>query len=437
MSPNEQKLVLFIDDEPDLLELAQILLEAQDDFVVVTARDGRRALRLLDAFEPDVIVTDMMMPVLDGFGFLREYKARGMAAPVIATSAFEPYLEHARALGAEAVLPKPFETASLIPLIREVAARKRTAGPHPRPTTGEEAAEEHRRLHAILDMGLDQPAPEPGLHRFIDEVAAFFDVPVALISVVTTDRQFWTAGCGIPEDLAVSRGTPREESFCTHAVAARAALVVQDTLDHPFFHHNVLVETRGLRFYAGVPLIARHGEALGTLCLLDFQARHFTHTDLEILSVFGRRVLAVIEWRERTASPEIPQGAFRYLEYLDRDLDIFGAAGFRDVACIEAARSVEAGIPIACVVLAVPLRRLREVAESLRERYPRSLVGRLGHARLGWLCPALTAGQAREAALALAGPHGFAEAVDLGQYAGAVRTALKNVEQTLGDAGLA
>jgi GAF domain-containing protein len=62
-------------------------------------------------------------------------------------------------------------------------------------------------------------------------------------------------------------------------VAARAALVVQDTLDNPFFRDNILVRAKGLRFYAGVPLISRHGEALGTLCVLDQHARTFTHKD--------------------------------------------------------------------------------------------------------------------------------------------------------------
>ena len=432
MVDDERTLVLLVEDDADLLEMEQVLLEMQGDFVVVTARDGRHALNLLDAMEPDIVVTDIMMPVLDGFGFLREYERRGHTAPVIAVSAFAPYLDHARALGADAVLLKPFEPDALVALIRwRLADRRQAESPH-LATPDEEA-----RLRAILDLNLDQPAPEPALQRFMDEVAAYFEVPIALISVVTADRQLWTAGCGIPEDLAEARGTPRQESFCTHAVAARAALVVQDTLDNPFFRDNVLVKTRGLRFYAGVPLIARHGEALGTLCLIDFHARPFTHKDLELLSVFGRRVLAAIEQREHTASPDIPPGAFRYLEYFDHDLEIFGAAGFLDLAVVEAARAVETGTSLACVVLAVPLRRLREITDALRARHPHSLLGRLGQARLGWLVPGLSADQAREDALAIAAPHAFVEALDLSGYAGAVPTMLHSLEQSLGDAGLA
>lgn len=434
MMRNQIKLILFVDDDPDLRELGQMLLETQEDLVVISARDGQRALRLLDVIEPDLIVTDLMMPVLDGFGFLRAYKTRPETVPVIAMSAFEPYLEQALQLNADAILPKPFESVRLIKLVRQLLAGQKPAEPLPSPPP----RGEDERLRAILDLRLDQPAPEPDLQRFVDEVAAYFEVPVALFSIVTHDRQFWTAGCGIPEDLAASRGTPRQESFCTHSVVARAALIVQDTLENPFFRDNVLVATRGLRFYAGVPLIRRHGEALGTLCILDFKARHFTHKDLELLSVFGRRVLAALEWRERAMSPDIPPGAFQHLEYVDQELGIFSASGFRELAVVEAARGTEADIPVACVALAVPLRRLREATDLLRSRHPRSLIGRLGHARLGWLVPGIAATEAHEEALATAGPHAFAEAADLSGYPGtAVVASLDALAQALGDAGLA
>lgn len=434
MVHTQGKLVLFIDDDPDLLDLGQMLLETQEDLVVVGAQDGQRALRLLDVIEPDLVVTDLMMPILDGFGFLRAYKARPGTAPVIATSAFGPYLDHALQLGADTILPKPFESATLIKLVRQLLDRHEPEPPPPPLLLGNE----EERLRAILELRLDQPAPEPELQRFTDDIAAYFDVPIALVSVVTRDRQFWTVGCGIPEDLTASRGTPRQQSFCTHATVARAALVVQDTLDNPFFRDNPLVETRGLRFYAGVPLIRRHGEALGTLCILDLQARHFTHKDLELLSIFGRRVLAAIEWREHLMSPNIPQGAFQNLDFVDQELGIFSAAGFRELAVVEAARGTEADSPVACVALAVPLRRLQEVVDLLRSGHPRSLLGRLGHTRLAWLVHGLAVSEAREQALAISGPHAFVEAADLSGHGGVAVTALLDMlAQSLGDAGLA
>lgn len=430
-----RKLVVLVDDDDDTREIERFLLEAEGDFAVVTASDGRSALNLLDRIEPDVIVTDLVMPILDGFGFLREYRAQGGTVPILAASALEPYLDRALQMGADAILHKPFEAISFIDVVRGLCTGRERAEEPPAPHVAPET--ESQRLRAILALDLDQPTAEAGLEQFMKEVAAYFEVPTALISVVTMDRQFWTAGCGIPEDLVEARGTPREISFCTHAVAARAALIVQDTLDNPFFRDNVLVKTRGLRFYAGVPLISRHGEALGTLCLLDERARTFTHKDLELLTVFGRRVLATLEWREYSMTPIIPRSAFNHMEYLDRELQIFGAAGFRDLAIVEAARGIEAGIPVACVALAVPFRRLHEIVESLKARYLRSLIGRLGQARLGWIVPGHSAAQVREVALEIASTHSFAEAVDLSRYIGATRSVLYDLEQALGDAGLA
>lgn len=432
MQPRERILVLLVEDEPDLMELEQMVLE-DEGFLVVTARDGERALRLLDVVRPSVIVTDLMMPVLDGFGLIERCRERSETVPMIAISSFEGYLARALELGAAGAVPKPLDIGQLVRHIDRAVASEPAPPLSPSVTAEDEAA----RLGAVLDLALDQPAAEPSLQRFIDVVARNFGVPIALLSAITQDQQFWSASCGLPADMAEEGGGPRGESFCTHAVAARAALVVQDTVANPFFRDNPLVTDRGLRFYAGVPLIARHGEALGTLCLLDYQAHRFTHFDLELLTVFGNRVLAELEWREHRRSPEIPRGAFRYLDYVDTDLNVFGKLGFEEIAEVEGARAAELKIPIACAVMAVPYRRLETLVQELTSRSPVGLVGRLGHARIGWIVPGQTSQQARAEARELAGPHGFAAAVELGRFSHDVRTALRQLEADLGDAGLA
>jgi hypothetical protein len=213
--------------------------------------------------------------------------------------------------------------------------------------------------------------------------------------------------------------------------------VVQDTRDNPFFRDNPLVQGRGVRFYAGVPLFGRHGEAVGTLCVLDYGPRTFGHLDLELLSAFGRCVLGAFEWRERRASPAIPEAAFRYLQLLDEELEIFGKRGFTDLAAVEGARASALHEQLTCVALAVPMRRLEEAIASLRARQRFTIIGRLGHARLGWLVRDMSVEEAREAALEAGGPHAFAEAVRLDLRPDAIPAALAELEASLGDAGLA
>ena len=111
---------------------------------------------------------------------------------------------------------------------------------------------------------------------------------------------------------------------------------------------------------------------------------------------------------------------------------------FSDLAVVEGSRAAEYRQPVACVALAVPARRLSEVVGRLKARPEGGILGRLGHARLGWLVPGLSVDQARAAALeASNSPHTFVEAVQLERYAGAIRTGLFQLELALGDAGLA
>lgn len=437
--------VLLIDDEPDLRDLAQTALE-DADMVVVPASDGARALRILERMKPDVIVTDLMMPVLDGFGFLAAYeKLDGQKAPVVATSSFEPYLDRAEDAGASAVLAKPYSAKGLVDTVRRVVAQQKqepapivSAPPQSSVPPVHNGENEANRLLALRDLRLDEPAPEQRLHDFVVEVAQHFDVPIALISVVDATLQYWVAGCGVaPDEAGRNYAGPREKSFCTHAVAARAALVVQDSLRNPFFRDNPVVKERGFRFYAGVPLISRHGEAVGTLCLLDKQPRKFTHADLELLSLFANRVLSALEWREKRAAPEIPDSAFRFLQYYDDELGVFGKAAFQDLAIVEAARAAEDRHRLVCVALAAPHRHLGAIAEALASARPRTIVGRLDHARLGWLVPGVTVAEAKQMALDVAGAHAFAEGTQLDRYAGAIPTILEKLETSLGDAGLA
>jgi DNA-binding response OmpR family regulator len=426
--------VLLIEDEPDLCELLQMRLE-QERFLVVTARDGARALKLLTLVVPDVIVTDLMMPVLDGFEFLKRYRLQvSTPAPIVAISALEPYAHKALELGADAAFIKPIDFPRMMETIRKLAAHQQEGAPSPGTP---QLIDEANRMRQIFDLKLDVVAPEPALHELTQLIAAHFNVPVALISIVTEERQFWTAGCGIPADLATERGTLRRESFCTHAVASRAALVVQDTRDNPFFKDNPFVTQRGLRFYAGVPLFGRHGEAVGTMCLLDYAPRMFTHFDLEVLGVFGRCVLSMFEHREHGSAPEIPEGAFRYLELMDHELDVFGKRGFFDLAVVEGARAAAVTQPLICVALAVPARRLKDTVATLRARKHYGIIGRLGHARLGWLVRDSSMDAVLATAREAGGAHSFAEAVRLDTYCGAIPIALSRLEAALGDAGLA
>lgn len=428
--PASGPLVLLVDDDDDLLQFTQHFLDRRG-IRVVTAPNGRRALAMLDAIQPDVIVTDMVMPELDGLDLLSEYRSRpGPLSPVIAVSAFQPYLEQARRLGAVAILPKPYNPRELADLVLAVASGRTPEGKQsPSRTVGDERA----RLKALFDLRLEDWPEESGMRRFLDEVAAHFQVPVAGISAVTEAQQRLVAQCSTaPPDYV----GPREQSFCTHAVAARAALLVQDACRNPLFRNNPVVTERGFQFYAGVPLVATHGQAVGTLCVLDFRPHLFTHLDLELLGLFAQRVVAVLEWRDKRAHPNTPDSAFGSLHCIDRELDIYGKALFADLVIVETSRALQRDEPATLVALATTPERLEETVSALRDTSC-GMIGRLGLARLGVIVPGKTTDEARRLVKSCAGDEARVAATPLEYYEGATGMALFHVEQALGDAGIA
>ncbi|MCT0219765.1 sensor domain-containing diguanylate cyclase [Synechococcus sp. CS-1329] len=139
---------------------------------------------------------------------------------------------------------------------------------------------------------LDQPGD---LHfdRIVKLASAIFDMPIALISLVDHDRQWFLSR----EGLEVSE-TPREVAFCAHAITNDEVMVVPDALEDERFSENPLVlSAPGIRFYAGAPLRTKDGHNLGTLCVIDQKPRQFSLEQRQQLRLLADVVMREIEWR--------------------------------------------------------------------------------------------------------------------------------------------
>jgi DNA-binding response OmpR family regulator len=111
--------VLIVDDEPDVLLTLRIVLEAEG-FTVLLAGDGETALHRIDDEHPDLVVLDIMMPVLDGWFVLAELGGRSRRPRVVVCSAKTSPVDKSRAasLGADAYVTKPFDADDLVEHIR-------------------------------------------------------------------------------------------------------------------------------------------------------------------------------------------------------------------------------------------------------------------------------------------------------------------------------
>jgi GAF domain-containing protein len=156
------------------------------------------------------------------------------------------------------------------------------------------AAEDPGRLEALQATGLLDSDISPDFDRLARLASHVLHAPVALVSLVDRDRQFFKSCLGLPEPWASERGSPLTHSFCQHAVATREPLLVSDAREHPVLRDNLAIRDMGVIAYAGIPLIDKDGFALGTLCVIDSTPRHWTTEQVRLLSDIAASVVTEI-----------------------------------------------------------------------------------------------------------------------------------------------
>ena len=162
--------------------------------------------------------------------------------------------------------------------------------------------DEAERVAALKRLGILDTAPEERFDRHTRIAAALFKVPIALVSLVDADRQ-WFKSC-FGTDVCESS---RETSFCAHAIASNTdLLVVPDALQDERFRDNPMVsDGPRIRFYAGSVLHSPEGKRIGTLCILDVRPRLLSETEQRLL----RDVAAAVEAEMCNPAVEAAQAA--------------------------------------------------------------------------------------------------------------------------------
>lgn len=147
-------------------------------------------------------------------------------------------------------------------------------------------ADEEERLEAVRGLGLLDTETEERFDRHARIAAAALDAPIALITLVDRDRQWFKSHLGFEFSE-----TPRDIGFCSHAVLQGAPLVVTDALaDDRFAENPAVVGDPHVRFYAGIPLRAADGNCVGAFCIVDHKPRNLSPAQLRMLQDIAKLV---------------------------------------------------------------------------------------------------------------------------------------------------
>ena len=153
---------------------------------------------------------------------------------------------------------------------------------------------EPQRLEALQALEVLDTGPEAEFDALVNAAAAVCDVPISLVSLIDTDRQWFKANHG----LAGATQTSREVAFCAHAILQDDVFEVPDaSLDHRFADNPLVAGAPDIRFYAGAPVRLSNGHCIGTLCVIDRAPRHLNERQRAVLRSLAQAAAQAMEGR--------------------------------------------------------------------------------------------------------------------------------------------
>jgi len=173
--------------------------------------------------------------------------------------------------------------------------------------------DEAQRLESLRRYEVLDTAPEAAFDDLTLLASHICNAPIALVSLVDQDRQWFKSRVGVSETE-----TSRDIAFCAHTILHKDEILeVHDAKSDPRFGQNPLVTSDpNVRFYAGAPLVAPDGRALGALCVMDRIPRALTSDQLAALRALSRHVVALLESRRQAHALTIEAGERRRAEAL-------------------------------------------------------------------------------------------------------------------------
>lgn len=273
-----QKVVIADTDARNARRMAEAL--QQRGFDVLTTSDASHALAVAREHRPEVVVIAGQLAGGSGVVALKRIRSNVYTTniPVLMLVKTDREAREALRLGAQECLdPEPdgdkLHAAVQKHLLEELDFTSPPA----------EVLKAPERMEALRETGLLDSPREDTFDRLTRLTQRLVGAPTALVSLVDGERQFFKSQAGLGEPFASARQTDLSHSFCQWVVAARDKLVVEDSRAHPALKSNLAVKYMNVQAYAGVPILSKGGEAIGSFCAIDTTARKWTEEELETL----------------------------------------------------------------------------------------------------------------------------------------------------------
>jgi hypothetical protein len=146
---------------------------------------------------------------------------------------------------------------------------------HPNPCAGwpvppsSDLLNDPNRLSALHSLSVLDTLADKGLDHLADLVCSLLEAPVALVTLVDRDRQFFKSCLGLPEPWRTNRQTPLSHSFCQHTIYRDDCLAIEVARSHPLVSNNLAIFHLNVVAYLGIPMVTHDDQAVGSLCAID------------------------------------------------------------------------------------------------------------------------------------------------------------------------
>jgi len=232
---------------------------------------------------------------------------------------------------------------------------------------GQDPRVEEKRLKELSGYDILDSLSEKDYEDITTLASIICDVPIALISLVDRDRQWFKSHHGLNADQ-----THRQHSFCSHAIIKPdSAFIIPDSrIDDRFKDNPLVTGNPNIVFYAGIPLVSNNGYGLGTFCIIDVKPRELTEKQLSALNILAGQVMSLLELRKVNSTLNLQK---ELLERRTKNLDTIVAERISEIEgqkieLEKANNELQAFNYISSHDLQEPLRKIQIFASLVNDR---------------------------------------------------------------------